>query len=261
MSRARSMSGLILGLASLIGLVAFLYPFFLTALPQSVTRANAHAEDAPLMTILLVALCLGAVLATLNAGEMNTKIVAVLGMLAGVNAVLRAVPGPAGFAAVFALPVLCGYIYGATFGFLLGALSLLASAFIGGGVGPWLPYQMLAVGWVGMSSAWLPRLDAHPRAEVLMLGVWGLLWGFVFGALMNIWFWPYVFQPQQAALYWQPGMSLGEALRSYGLFYVVTSLWWDVGRAAGNALLLWAFGRPLLKLLRRFQRRFHFALR
>lgn len=261
MSRTRSMSGLILGLASLIGLVAFLYPFFLTALPQSVTRANAHAEDAPLMTILLVALCLGAVLATLNAGEMNTKIVAVLGMLAGVNAVLRAVPGPAGFAAVFALPVLCGYVYGATFGFLLGALSLLASAFIGGGVGPWLPYQMLAVGWVGMSSAWLPRLDAHPRAEVLMLGVWGLLWGFAFGALMNIWFWPYVFQPQQAALYWQPGMSLGEALRSYGLFYVVTSLWWDVGRAAGNALLLWAFGRPLLKLLRRFQRRFHFALR
>jgi energy-coupling factor transport system substrate-specific component len=260
MSRSRLMGGLILGLASLIGLAAFVYPFFLSALPQSMSRANAHVEDAPLMTILLVTLCLGAVLATLNSGQMNTKIVAVLGMLTGVNAVLRAVPGPAGFAAVFALPVLCGYVYGATFGFLLGALSLLVSALIGGGVGPWLPYQMLAVGWVGLSSAWLPRLSAHPRLEVLALGAWGLLWGFAFGALMNIWFWPYVFQPQQAGLYWRPGLSLLEALRSYGLFYVVTSLWWDVGRAAGNALLLWAFGGPLLKLLRRFQRRFRFDL-
>jgi len=258
MRRSSTAEGIILVLASLVGLVAFLYPFFMASLPQSPNRANAHAEDAPLMTILLVGLCLGAMLAPLNARRINSKIVAILGVLSAVNAVLRAVPGPAGFSAMFVLPILCGYAYGATFGFLLGALSLLVSAFIGGGIGPWLPYQMLAVGWVGMSSAWLPRLEGHPRLEVLLLGMWGAIWGFAFGALMNIWFWPYVFQPQQAELYWRPGLAFIETLRRYAVFYAVTSFGWDLGRAAGNALLLWAFGRPILRLLRRFQRRFHF---
>jgi energy-coupling factor transport system substrate-specific component len=143
---------------------------------------------------------------------------------------------------------------------LLGALSILVSALIGAGVGPWLPYQMMGVGWVGLTSGWLPRLERHGRAEVLMLGAWGLLWGFIFGALMNIWFWPYIYQPAQAHLYWQPGMPLGQALRHYGTFYLITSLWWDVGRAGGNALLTWLFGASLLRLLRRFQKRFHFFI-
>lgn len=261
MRRAQTVEIIVLALASLIGLIAFLYPFFLTSLPQAASRTNAHAEDAPLITLLLVGLCLVAMLAPLNAGRANSKIVAILGVLSAVNAVLRAIPGPAGFSAMFVLPILCGYAYGATFGFLLGALSLLVSAFIGGGVGPWLPYQMLAVGWVGMSSAWLPHLEGRPRLEALLLGVWGAMWGFAFGALMNIWFWPYVFQPQQAELYWRPGLALLETLRRYAVFYAVTSFGWDLGRAAGNALLLWTFGRPILRLLRRFQKRFYFTHR
>ncbi|MCD6518366.1 MAG: ECF transporter S component [Anaerolineae bacterium] len=245
--------------ASLLGILAFLYPFF-TLTRQGFTGNTAHAQDAPLFTVILILLCLGAILATLGSGEMNSKMVAILGVLSAANAVLRAVPGPAGFAAVFVLPILCGYTYGATFGFLLGAFSILVSALIGGGVGPWLPYQMLATGWVGMTSAWLPRLERWKKGEVIALGLWGLFWGFAFGALMNIWFWPYVFQPQQASLYWQPGIGLRETLRRYALFYVLTSFWWDLGRAAGNALLIWAFGRPILKLLRRFQRRFYFTV-
>jgi energy-coupling factor transport system substrate-specific component len=262
----RWLDTLILLVASFGGLAAFLYPFFSLAVVQSVSGYGSHATEAPLLTIGLVTLCLGAVLATLGGGGMNAKMVAVLGVLVAANAVLRAVPGPAGFAAVFMLPVLCGYLYGATFGFLLGSLSLLVSALIGAGVGPWLPYQMLAVGWVGLTSAWMRpalrvlRPERHPRGEVAALGAWGLLWGFSFGALMNIWFWPYVFQPGQADLYWQPGMGLAQTLRHYAAFYVVTSFWWDLGRAAGNALLIWAFGVPILRLLRRFQQRFSFSV-
>lgn len=251
---------LILALASLIGLVAFLYPFFLPSLSQGAFSSSAHAQDAPLMTILVIVLCLGAVMSTLGSGEMNSKMVAILGVLTAANAVLRAVPGPAGFAAVFMLPVLCGYVYGATFGFLLGALSLLASAFIGAGIGPWLPYQMFATGWVGLTAAWLPKLPRWPVGQVILLGLWGLLWGFLFGALMNIWFWPYVYQAQQAEMYWRPGMGLVESLKRYAVFYAVTSFWWDLGRAAGNAGLIWLFGLPILKLLRRFQKRFHFMM-
>jgi len=256
---SRLWDAVILSVASLTGMVAFFYPFFTTGLAQTQASSNAHAQDAPLITVVLIALCLATVLANLGSGEMNSKMVAILGVLTAANAVLRAVPGPAGFSLVFMLPVLCGYAYGPVFGFLLGALSLLVSAIIGAGIGPWLPYQMFATGWVGLTSSWLPDMRRWGRVEVIALGIWGVFWGFFFGAVMNIWFWPFVFQPQQANSYCQPGMGLAQTLKHYAVFYGLTSFWWDLGRAIGNALLIGMFGAPILKLLRRYQRRFHFV--
>jgi energy-coupling factor transport system substrate-specific component len=249
----------ILGVASLIGLGAFLYPFFV---PQQVAGLNptAHAQDAPLVFVVLAVLCLGAVLSNLSAGFLNVKMIAVLGVLTAANAVLRGVQGPGGFSLVFLLPILCGYVYGPTFGFLLGVFSLAVSAFIGFGVGPWLPYQMFVAGWVGMLSGWLPQLGNRPRAEALMLAVWGFALGLAFGMLMNVYFWPYVFTPGQSEMYWQPGLGLMETLRRYTVFYAITSLWWDLVRAGGNFLLLLLFGVPVVRLLRRFQRRFYFTV-
>jgi energy-coupling factor transport system substrate-specific component len=191
---------------------------------------------------------------------MNAKLIAVLGILTAANAVLRGVPGPAGFTLVFLLPILCGYAFGPTFGFLLGVFSLAVSAFLGFGVGPWLPYQMFSAGWVGLLSGWLPRLHEHPRAEVLMVASWGLVVGLVFGALMNIWFWPYVFSAGQSEMYWQPGLTFGETLRRYALFYAITSVWWDLLRSVGNFVLLLLLAAPVLRLLRRFQQRFFFTV-
>ena len=259
MNLSRLLNAAILAVASLIGLGSFLFPFFV---PQQsgAFGALAHTQDAPLIFALLVVLCLAAVLSSLSSGALNSKLVAVLGVLTAANAVLRGVPGPAGFTLVLILPILCGYAYGPTFGFLLGVFSLGVSAFIGFGVGPWLPYQMFAAGWVGLLSGWLPRLARHPHAETAILAIWGLGWGFAFGALMNIWFWPYLAPPGGSALYWQAGVGLGEALKRYAAFYVVTSLWWDIARAAGNVVLILLFAGPVLRLLRRFQQRFYFQI-
>jgi energy-coupling factor transport system substrate-specific component len=254
----RVLNAAILILVSLIGLAAFLYPFFVPHQGGGF-EAMAHAQDAPLLFAAIVVLCLTAALNSLSAGLMNVKLIAVLGILTAANAVLRGVPGPGGFSLVLILPILCGYAFGPTFGFLLGVFSLAVSAFIGFGIGPWLPYQMLAAGWVGLLSGLLPRLHTRPRSEALMLAVWGLVVGFAFGALMNIWFWPFLFSPGQSQLYWQPGLGLVEALKRYALFYAVTSLWWDLVRAIGNFVLLLALGVPVLRLLRRFRQRFHFT--
>jgi energy-coupling factor transport system substrate-specific component len=254
----RILSAAILIAASLIGLAAFLYPFFVPQQSQGFD-ALAHTQDAPLLFAAVVILCLGAALNSLSAGLLDVKLIAILGILTALNAVLRGVPGPGGFSLVFLLPILCGYAFGPTFGFLLGVFSLAVSAFIGFGVGPWLPYQMLSAGWIGLLSGLLPRLDRRPKVEALMLAVWGLVLGFAFGALMNIWFWPYVFSAGQSELYWQPGLSALETLKRYALFYAVTSLWWDVVRAVGNFALLLALGVPVLRLLRRFRQRFHFT--
>lgn len=259
MSVQKILNAGILTIASLIGLGSFLYPFFGSQQAEGF-GSMAHAQDAPLIFALLVILCLAAVLSSLSSGTMNAKLIAILGVLTAANAVLRGVPGPAGFSLVFLLPILCGYVYGPTFGFLLGVFSLAVSAFLGFGVGPWLPYQMLSVGWVGLLSGLLPPLHRHPRAELIMLAVWGLLLGFAFGVLMNVYFWPYVFSAAQSEMYWQPGLSLAEAVKRYALFYAVTSLWWDVARAVGNLILLLLFAAPVVRLLRRFQQRFYFEV-
>ena len=61
------------------------------------------------------------------------------------------------------------------FGFVLGATTLFASALVTGGVGPWLPFQMLGAAWVGWGAGMLPPLRG--RAEMLMLAAYGAVAG------------------------------------------------------------------------------------
>src|SRR5687768_12827096 len=149
-------SFLIYGLTTLIGVVAFLYPFWLPAVTQGEQRGMAHAGDAPLMLTLLVGLAFAVLLLEVQTAAGSAKMVALLGVLVAINSVLRfadaAIPGPGGFSPVFVLMILGGYVYGARVGFLLGVLTFMVSALITGGVGPWLPYQMFTAGWVGMSA-------------------------------------------------------------------------------------------------------------
>ncbi len=257
---ARFLDWVVLAGASTLGALAFLYPFLLGGARRAGVGGMAHAQDAPLVFTLLVVFALGGILGNLTFGGMDAKTVAVLAVLSAFSAVLRFVPGPGGFSGIFFLPILGGYVFGAKFGFLLGSLSLLVSAFMGGGVGPWLPYQMIAAGWIGMLSGWMPRRLGASRASVVLLAVWGALAGLLYGAVMNLWFWPFLYSPGATAMYWSPALGLGETLRHYAAFYAITSLWWDLGRAGGNAAMVILLGRPVLKLLFRFERRFSFQV-
>ncbi|MFQ5342059.1 MAG: ECF transporter S component [Anaerolineae bacterium] len=251
-------SSMTLVLISLLGLGAFLVPFIA---PNGDTPTSAHASDAPLLFFLLIALSLFLIFTELETRRLNAKIIAALGALTAVNAALRLIPGPLGFSAVFVLPILAGYAYGAEFGFLLGSLSMFVSGIVTGGLGPWLPFQMLAAGWAGLLAGWLPDLRRLRRAETLVLASFGFAWGILFGFIMNLWFWPYLAPGSGAGLAWEAGLGLWRGVQRYAAFYVVTSLWWDLGRAGGNAVLLFMFSAPLLRLLRRFGRRFRFSHR
>lgn len=258
MTKSQFLSGLILALASGLGVWAFLYPFFASSGGRARATGMAHADDAPLIFMLLLGLCLVVIIANLETRQMDAQVVAVLGVMVGINATLRLIPGPAGFSAIFFLPILCGYVFGPDFGFLVGALSMLVSGIITSGAGPWLPFQMFAAGWMGMASGWLPQLAGWGRLEVVSLAAWGILCSFLFGLVMNLWFWPYLVLPITDNSTWQPGMSLVQSVVRYGLFYLTTSLWWDAGRAIGNLLLILLLGAPVLRLLRRFRQRFQF---
>jgi energy-coupling factor transport system substrate-specific component len=254
----------ILGATSAIGIVAFLYPFLLSRAPGSSEDA-AHSGDAPLIFGLIGAASCALFLAELAGGGMNAKVAGVLAVLATAAAVLRLPPLPAGASAFYALVILGGYVYGPRFGFLLGALSLLMSALPSGGLGPWVPFQMYAAGWLGLSAGWAGllagKMNPSPRVEVAALVVFGVLWGFLYGAIINLWFWPYVAAGESVS--WQPGMGLGETLQHYWAFYVLTSFGWDIWSTACNGLLIALAGRPLLATLTRFRDRFqiHFGPR
>jgi energy-coupling factor transport system substrate-specific component len=255
--------------ASLIGLLGFLFPFLLPVVaPMAADRGGSgdgslvYAAYAPLVLAVLTGLCLLAIVAELGGaahrgGVSASKTVALLGVLVAIDATLRLAPTFLGASPVFLLILLVGATFGPAFGFQMGALTLLISAFLTGGVGPWLPYQMLGAGWVGMTAGWLPR-PASPRRRLLLLAAFGGVWGLLYGALLNLSFWPFTAPGAgyEAGLAWTPGLGLGETLRRYGTFYLATSLGHDLFRAAGNVVLVLALGGPTLRVLERYRRRF-----
>ncbi|MFZ5808583.1 MAG: ECF transporter S component [Chloroflexota bacterium] len=261
----RFSSVLLIVVSSLLGVYSFIYPFFTPNFQQSASPVGIRTTESPLIFVLVLGMCVLALLFEAQQGASSARLVALAGVLLAVNSVLRfievAIPGPGGFSPIFFLIILSGYIYGAKFGFLIGALTLFVSALITGGMGPWLPSQMFTAGWVGMSAAPLAVLSRwlgweNKRAEVLLLAGWGALCGIGYGAVMNLWSWPFlVGTPDQ---YWQPGIGLRDTLQRYAAFYLATSLVWDLGSSAGNVLLLGFFGNAALRVLRRFQKRFQF---
>lgn len=247
-------------LAGIIGILALIYPFVAVAATDNSAGAST-ALTTPLLTTLLISLCLAVLLVELQGQAAGAKTVAALGIMVAATATLRfievAIPGPAGFSPIFAPIILGGYVFGARFGFLLGAMTMLVSAFMTAGVGPWLPYQMFTAGWVGLTAGWLPHLK-RGRGELFLLLGFAFGWGLLYGAIMNLYTWPYF--AGDSATTWAPGVGVADTIRRYAAFYVTTSLLWDSAAAVGNVILILALGLPTVKALDRFQSRMHFQV-
>ena len=243
-----------MGVTTLVGLAAFLWPFL--AQPGS---GLAHSADAPWLFVLLIALLTALVVAELSSGGLDAKTVAVLGVLAAAGGALRVLSGgTAGLEPMFFLLVMAGRVLGPGMGFVLGALAVLVGAFLTGGVGPWAPFQMIAAGWVGFGAGALPR--AGGRTERVMLAGYGLIAGLLYGVVMNLWFWPFLSTsgaPAGAAFV--PGDPVSANLSRYAVFYLATSLGWDLPHGVLTAVLVMVAGRPVLASLRRGTRRAAFG--
>jgi energy-coupling factor transport system substrate-specific component len=144
-----------------------------------------------------------------------------------------------------------GRVFGRGFGFVQGALTLFASALLTGGVGPWLPFEMLCAAWVGFFAGCLP--PARGRREIYLLAAYGAVAGLAYGLAMDMWFWP--FATSGTELHFVAGASVAENLRRFWAFHLGSALGFDIPRAVGNALLILVAGRPVLAALRRAARR------
>lgn len=237
-------------LTSVAGLTMFAWP--LVFQPSS---GAAHATDAPFIFVLVIPALLAVVLSELSSGGIDAKALAMLGVLAALGAGLRPLGGGAGgLETVFFLLVLAGRVYGPGFGFVLGATTLFASALITGGIGPWLPFQMLASSWIGMGAGLLPK-RVRGRSEIAMLVVYGVLCAYAFGMLLNFWFWPFAIGTG-GELSFVPGDAIVDNLHRFVLFNFATSAWgWDTGRAITNAVAIVVVGPAVLATLRRAARK------
>ncbi len=247
----RPRSALALVLASVAGLVAFCWPLLAEA-----SMTVERSRNAPVYFAGLLLVVLAVVLAEVADDGLDARTVAMLGVLSAMGAAVRPLgAGTAGIETVFFLLILSGRVFGPGFGFVLGNTALFSSALLTGGVGPWLPYQMLAAAWVATGAGLLPA--TRGRIELALLAAYGAVAAVVYGLLLNLSFWPFALAGDTSVSF-QPGDAIVDNLRRLIVFSLTTSLGWDIGRAVTTAVLVLAAGPVLLRILRRAARRARF---
>lgn len=172
-------------------------------------------------------------------GGLTARQVSVIAVLAALCAAGRAVTG---VGLLFLQPTMflvemTGFVYGTRIGFFVGAMTPLISNFFMG-QGSWTPWQMICWGIVGVSGAVVKVL--FPGAGNKTLAVLCFFWGYLYGAVMDIWQWSVFMRPLTFKTYfltWAAGFSF------------------DSLRAAGNLLFCAALGRQTLKILQYFRKK------
>ena len=229
MKKSHIFLALILG----IGVACFVIPMFPTC------PLNALMNWGFIITILVI-LAIIAFFFEFEAAAVSSKEIALVAMLGTISAVLR-VP----FAAIPSVQpctylIICsGYVFGPVAGFMVGALTALVSNFFLG-QGPWTPYQMFSWGLVGVTSVYLRRFNLNKK----LLIVFGVIWGYVFGWIMNIWFWASFVYPLTPRTF---------------IVAQLASVWFDTFHAVGNAIFLGLFGMKTIGILERFKNRFNWG--
>lgn len=238
-------TGLILTGASLFSVAGFVWPFFFTGenLPQT-----------QLFFWCAVGISFFVVVVQISNQQLDAKSVALLGVLSALIAALRPLgAGAVGIEPMWFILILSSRVFGASFGFLLGLISMFVSALLTGGVGPWLGYQLFAAAWIGLLAGLLPK-KVRGIKEIAMLVIFAIFASGLFGVLMDLQFWPWALG-SNTQLSYIPNGELTENLRRFITFHFATSMAWDIPRAIFTSLLIGFSGSAVLSALRRTRTR------
>lgn len=253
----RFRSVLALSLTSLVSLYGFLWPFLMDA--QSSFR---HLNN-QIFFFAAVPLALALLIVEISNQRLDAKSVALLGVLAALTAALRPMgAGAAGIEPMWFILILGARVFGPSFGFILGILSMFVSAILTGGFGPWLAYQMFAAGWIGLAAGALPNRFGQRlirgRSEVLLLVLFGAVAAFTFGLLMDLQFWPWALGAHTQISY-SPTASIGTNFHHFIIYHFASAMAWDVPRAILTSMLMIFTAPAVLFALRRTQRKAAFV--
>lgn len=240
---------LVLTMTALFTLVAFTWPLFVTP-AATLTRASLG----PYLFAAVLPITIALTVSELSSDGISPRALAMLGVLTALGTLARPLSaGVAGLELSFILIIIGGRAFGASFGFLLGNTTLLVSAVVTGGVGPWLPYQMLGAGFVGLTAGLLPESLRGTR-EVVALCVHGAVCAIAYGWLLDLAFWPFSVGPGTSASF-VPGAPVLENLHRFVIYNLLTSTGWNLGRMVTNVVGVAVLAVPVLRVLRRTTRR------
>ena len=236
----KTLQPIALSALSLFALAIFAWPFLPFALSADIASWLALAAIGVVLVLTLM---------LLDGELIGPKQVALIAVLAAVGASVRiATGGTGGIELVFLTVILGGRAFGPRFGFLLGVVTIAISSLFFGGFGPWTAYQMFATAWVGAGAGML--FGKGGRFENVLLAGYGVISAYVFGLLLNLWFWPVAITG--ASLSYSESAPALENLSSFLLFSLASStLTWDTVRAVSVGLALLLVARPALRALAR----------
>lgn len=141
------------------------------------------------------------------------------------------------FKPMLAMAIISGAALGSETGFLVGAVSMLASNVMFS-QGPWTPWQMFGMGIIGFIAGVLVKCRILKKKR-LPLTVFGIITAFsVYGILMNT----------ASALMWSGSVNF-----SIILTYCISGLPMDAVHALSTAIFLWFGAEPMLKKLDRIK--------
>ena len=236
----RGITALALIATSAFSALGFIWPFFVTS-----TRAHPQWIFAAAVPCALVAL-----FASVSSKNFDVKSIALLAVLSALIAALRPLgTGAVGIEPMWFVLILAARVFGPSFGFLLGAISMVLSALLTGGLGPWVAYQAFAAGWIGLGVGVIPRRISH-RVEIALLALYGVVAAEFFGIAMDLQFWPWALGVDSQLSY-LPGAEISENVARFFSYHFLSAMAWDVPRAVFTASLIVIAGRPILHSLRR----------
>jgi energy-coupling factor transport system substrate-specific component len=235
----------VLLVASLFSAAGFLWPFLYVGnnLPQT-----------QLFFWCAVAISFALVVVQISSQQLDAKSVALLGVLSALIAALRPLgAGAVGIEPMWFILILSARVFGASFGFLLGMISMFVSALLTGGIGPWLGYQVFAAAWIGLLAGALPKSLRGGR-ELMMLIIYAIFASAAFGILMDLQFWPWALG-SSTQLSYLPNGDISENVSRFITFHFATSMAWDIPRAIFTSALIAFAGKAVLSALRRTRTR------
>ena len=160
-------------------------------------------------------------------------ILSVLSALAiGGRAVFFAMPG---FKPVASMVILTGVAFGAEAGFMVGAMTMFCSNVLFG-QGPWTPWQMFAMGIMGLLSGVLFRKGLLHRDRFSLSVFGGLVTFLIYGGIMN---------PASVLMY-QANPDWQMILTAY-----ITGVPADAIHTLATVMFLWFLSEPMLEKLDR----------
>lgn len=239
---------------NLLGVFAFFWPFLIPTLHNEQFRKLFNAADSKWWSLFILPIAFLIFLkdsdSAIAKSNLVSKRVALLGVLIALACVMRFLgAGAVGIEPIWFLLIIVGFIFGSKFGFLFGNLALLVSGIFIGGFGPWLPFQMLAAGWITAGAGLIKKITKLNYVRLVLIP-YSIFASFLFGLLMDLQLWPWLLG-SQSQIAFSLDQSAYENLKHFLFFHFTTSLAWDVPRAILTAALIFFSGNLLISSLQR----------